>query len=40
MADSDIQDNIGRVQELIDKAPGNAGGAEMIVSYYENIRNH
>ena len=27
---------IAKVQELIRKAPGNAGGAEMIISYYKS----
>ena len=34
LADEEIKRNMERVQRLIEKAPGNKGGAEMIVEYY------
>ena len=34
IADNEVTDNIKRVQGLIESAPGNNGGAEMIVKYY------
>ena len=37
LSDTDIKNNIAKIQELISLAPGNAGGAEMIVNYYENL---
>lgn len=33
--DSSIKDNIVQVQKLIKEAPGNKGGADMIIKYYE-----
>ena len=33
--DKNIPKNIENVQELIAKAPGNRGGAEMIIQYYQ-----
>lgn len=38
LLDKDIKENIERIQKLIKKAPGNRGGAEAIISYYEKIR--
>lgn len=35
LLDADMKDNIAKVQKLIQQAPGNAGGAEMIVDYYK-----
>lgn len=35
--DTDINDNITKVQKLIRQAPGNRGGAEEIIDYYENM---
>lgn len=32
--DSDIKTNLTNVQSLITEAPGNKGGAELIVRYY------
>lgn len=37
LLDTDIKDNIAKVQELIRQAPGNQGGAEVIIDYYENM---
>ena len=40
LSDSDIKTNLTKVQRLIAKAPGNKGGAEMVVRYYnEQIKN-
>ena len=36
LSDSDMKKNIATVQELIKKAPGNKGGAETIINYYES----
>ena len=36
--DSDIKDNLKKVKQLIDNAPGNKGAAEMIVECYEKAR--
>ena len=33
-SDSDIKTNLTKVQRLITKAPGNKGGAELVVRYY------
>lgn len=33
-SDSDIKNNLTRVQRLIEKAPGNKGGAELIIQHY------
>lgn len=32
--DSDIKNNLAKVQRLINEAPGNKGGAEMVIRYY------
>ena len=37
VSDVSIKDNIAKVQKLIEAAPGNKGGAEMIIQYYENV---
>lgn len=37
LSDANIKNNITNFQELISHAPGNAGGAEMIINYYENL---
>lgn len=37
LSDIEMKDNIVKVQKLIRQAPGNVGGAEMIIDYYENI---
>lgn len=34
VSDSDIKTNLTRVQRLITEAPGNKGGAELVVRYY------
>ena len=34
LSDADIKKNIAAVQELIKNSPGNAGGAEIIIDYY------
>ena len=34
VSDSDIKTNLTKVQRLITKAPGNKGGAELVVRYY------
>lgn len=36
LLDTEIKDNITKVQKLIRQAPGNQGGARMIIDYYEN----
>jgi len=38
LADTDIKDNIIKIQKLIRQAPGNPGGAEVIIDYYENMK--
>lgn len=35
LSNVDIKSNIEKVQELVNKAPGNAGGAELLIKYYE-----
>jgi MGT family glycosyltransferase len=35
LSDSEMKANTGKVQELIKKAPGNAGAAEIIIQYFE-----
>lgn len=35
LSNVDIETNIKKVQELINKAPGNVGGAELLIQYYE-----
>lgn len=37
MSNDYVKSEIAKVQELIRKAPGNAGGAEMIISYYKSL---
>lgn len=37
MSNDCVKSNIAKVQELIRKAPGNAGGAEMIIGYYKSL---
>lgn len=36
LLDSDIKNNIVRVQQLINEAPDNKGGAEFIINYYKD----
>lgn len=36
LSDTNIKRNITKFQELINQAPGNSGGAEMIIDYYKN----
>lgn len=36
IGDSDIKSNLDKVQKLINESPGNKGGAEIIINYYEN----
>lgn len=38
LSDTDIRENIAKVQEWIRQAPGNAGGAEEIIDYYEKCK--
>lgn len=35
LADTGIKENMTEVQKMIKEAPGNQGGAEMIITYYE-----
>ena len=35
--DASIKDNVVKVQKLVEDAPGNKGGAEMIINYYESV---
>lgn len=35
LSNVDIETNIKNVQELINKAPGNVGGAKLLIQYYE-----
>ena len=37
MSNDCVKSNIAKLQELIRKAPGNVGGAEMITSYYKSL---
>ncbi|MEE1281790.1 MAG: macrolide family glycosyltransferase [Acutalibacteraceae bacterium] len=37
MTDAGIKENMVKAQELIKQAPGNAGGAEMIIKYYKGL---
>ena len=37
MTDASIKESIVKVQELIKQAPGNAGGAEMIIKYHKDL---
>lgn len=36
--DREIKANIKSVQQLINEAPGNKGGAEMLIDYYNNCK--
>ena len=38
LLDADIKENIEKVQKLIRQAPGNQGGAEVIIDYYKNMQ--
>lgn len=38
LSDNDIKQNIAKFQELIARAPGNTGGAEMIINYYKSVK--
>jgi len=38
LLDADMKDNIAKVQKLIRQAPGNQGGAEVIIDYYKNMQ--
>lgn len=38
LMDTNMKDNISKVRELIKQAPGNKGGAEAIMEYYEKYR--
>lgn len=40
LSDSEIKYNIARLQQLIKSAPGNSGGAEMIICYYQEYSSH
>lgn len=35
MDDNYIKDNLGKIKQLIDNAPGNKGAAEIVVEYYK-----
>jgi MGT family glycosyltransferase len=35
LSDTGIQGNIAKIQKLIEKAPGNGGGAEIIMNYFK-----
>ena len=37
LLDTQIKKNVAKVQKLIGKAPGNQGGARMLIEYYENM---
>lgn len=37
LQNEDIKKNIEKVQEFINKAPGNVGGAELLIRYYEEL---
>jgi len=36
MGDESVKKNMKKVQDLIKKAPGNKGGAEIIMDYYRS----
>ena len=36
--DSEIKNNMKKVQQLINEAPGNKGGAEMIMEYFDSCK--
>lgn len=38
LLDADMKENIAKVQKLIRQAPGNQGGAEVIIDYYKNMQ--
>ena len=37
MKDEKIKHNLANIQKLIEKAPGNKGGAQLITEYFSNI---
>ncbi len=39
LLDADMKENIAKVQKLIRQAPGNQGGAEVIIDYYKNMQS-
>lgn len=39
LLDADMKENVAKVQELIRQAPGNQGGAEVIIDYYNNLQS-
>jgi len=39
LSDDDIKNNLQKVKNLIDNAPGNEGGAEMIISFYKKCKS-
>lgn len=39
LSDVDMKDSLAKVREIIGQAPGNSGGAQMIIDYYESRRN-
>ena len=38
IGDDEIKDNIEKVQQMIEVAPGNKGGAKMLKEYYNNCK--
>ena len=38
LLDADMKENIAKVQKLIRQAPGNQGGAEVIIDFYKNMQ--
>ena len=38
LLDADMKENIAKVLKLIRQAPGNQGGAEVIIDYYKNMQ--
>lgn len=38
LLDADMKENIAKDQKLIRQAPGNQGGAEVIIDYYKNMQ--
>lgn len=40
LSDTEMKGNIAKVQDLIRQAPGNVGGAAMIIEYYEKYVKH
>lgn len=39
LSDDDIKNNLQKVKNLIDNAPGNEGGAEMIIDFYKECKS-